>query len=63
MLPKLICWQTWLERNQRIFRDHKSDFKIVWVKIKSLLKDCAGNQLDGAALSDQDAAWSAIFDL
>lgn len=56
-LPKLICWHIWLERNQRIFNDKKSDPKITWVKIKSHLKECVGDQLDRADLSNQDAAW------
>ena len=62
-LPKIICWQIWLERNQRIFRDKKNDFKIVLVKIKSQLKDSLGDQLDGADLSEHDSKWIAMLDL
>eukprot|EP00253_Pinus_taeda_P030893 PITA_30893 len=62
-LPKLICWHIWLERNQRIFRDKKNDPKIIWEKIKSHLRDCLSDQLDGAELSDQEAVWGTYLDL
>ena len=57
ILPKLTCWQLWLERNRRIFRDQRSAHKIIWIKSKALLKECIGDQLDGAGLRDHESDW------
>lgn len=39
-LPKIICWQLWIERNKRIFRDTKQSHKVLEIKIKSHIKEC-----------------------
>jgi ribonuclease HI len=39
VLPKLICWQIWLERNNRIFQGKKHNANIVKTKILTTLKD------------------------
>lgn len=62
-LPKLICWHIWLERNQRIFKNKKSIPKLIWVKIKSHLKECMGEQLSMKDLTKQEIAWGASLDL
>lgn len=62
-LPKLICWHIWLERNQRIFKSKKRAAKLIWVKIKSHLKECMGDQLSIKDLTEQDIAWGASLDL
>eukprot|EP00253_Pinus_taeda_P029236 PITA_29236 len=56
-LPKITCWHIWLERNQRIFNDKKSDPKITWIKIRCHLKDCVGDHLDREDLSNQGTSW------
>lgn len=63
VMPKLICWHIWLERNQRIFKDKKSASKITWVKIKSHLKDCMGDQINRIDLTEQEILWGASLDL
>ena len=62
-LPKIICWQIWLERNRRIFRNKEKDVKFVGVKIKCQLKDFLGEKKDDSNLCQQDIDWGASLDL
>jgi ribonuclease HI len=39
VLPKLICWKIWLERNNRIFQEKKHNAIIVKTNILTTLKD------------------------
>ena len=39
VLPKLVCWHIWLERNCRIFQGKTQNAQVVTVKIKSILKE------------------------
>jgi ribonuclease HI/exonuclease III len=56
-LPKIICWQIWLERNKRIFRVQVQEAKLVSIKIKNQLKESLGDQLEETNLSQQDIEW------
>lgn len=40
ILPKIICWQIWLERNRRIFRNASLNQKVLEIKTKCLIKEC-----------------------
>lgn len=62
-IPKIIFWHIWLEGDHRIFNGKKSGFRIIWTKIKSHLKECLGDQLDRADLSDQDDVWGDALGL
>ena len=56
-LPKIICWQIWLERNKRIFRLQVQEVKLVSAKIKHQLKEILGIQLEVTNLSQQKIDW------
>eukprot|EP00253_Pinus_taeda_P027306 PITA_27306 len=62
-LPKIICWQVWLERNKRIFRNHEQEAKLVAVKIKSQLKENLRDIKDDLNLSQQDINWGSFLGL
>lgn len=62
-LPKIICWQIWLERNKRIFRNIEENPKAVEVKIKCQLKECLRDLKDDSSLSQQDIDWGSFLDL
>ena len=62
-MPKIVCWQIWLERNQRIFRNKRQNIKIVIVKIKCQLKESLGDQLEDSNLNQQELDWGAKMGL
>ncbi len=63
VLPKIISWQIWLERNRRIFRNTKQNHKILENKIKCQIKECLANIKDDSKLSQQDIIWGSILGL
>lgn len=63
VLPKVICWQIWLERNRRIFRNIEQNYKALEIKIKCHLKDCLIDLKDDSNLIQQDIAWGSFLDL
>jgi hypothetical protein len=62
-LPKFVCWQIWLERNRRVFRDESLNSQFIIIKIKSLWKESLGEHLLDLNLSQQDLEWGASLDL
>jgi len=63
VLPKVICWQIWLEHNRRIFRNIKQNHKVLEIKIKCHLKECLTDIKHDSNLSQQDIAWGSFLDL
>jgi len=63
ILPKIICWQVWLERNKRIIRNHEQDAKLMVVEIKCQLKECLREYKDDLSLSQYDINWCSSLDL
>eukprot|EP00253_Pinus_taeda_P017362 PITA_17362 len=62
-LPKITCWQIWLERNRRIFRSTKQNSKALEIKIKCQIKECLVDIKDDTNLNQQDIIWGSILDL
>jgi hypothetical protein len=62
-LPKFVCWQIWLERSRRVFRDESLTSQFIIIKIKSLWKESLGEHLPDLNLSQQDLEWGASLDL
>ena len=62
-LPKDCCWQIWLERNNKIFRNTQHDVKVVVAKIKFQLKEFLGGQKDASNLNQLDILWGASLNL
>jgi ribonuclease HI len=62
-LPKFVCWQIWLERNRRVFRDESLTMQFIIIKIKILWKESLGEHLSDLNLSQQDLEWGASLDL
>ena len=63
ILPKVICWQIWLEWNKRIFRNIEKNLKAIEIKIKCHLKECLIDLKYDSNLSQQDIAWGSFLDL
>lgn len=63
ILPKVISWQLWLERNRRTFKNDRQHHKIIEVKIKCQIKECLSQINDDANLTHQDNAWGSFLGL
>eukprot|EP00253_Pinus_taeda_P006464 PITA_06464 len=63
VLPKIICWQLWIERNRRIFRNKKQSHKVLETKIKCHIKECLLDIKDDSNLSQQDITWGSTLEL
>eukprot|EP00253_Pinus_taeda_P001840 PITA_01840 len=62
-LPKIICWQIWLEHNRRIFRSTNQNSKALEIKNKCQIKECLVDIKDDNNLSQQDITWGSLLDL
>lgn len=61
ILLKVICWQIWLERNRRIFRNTNQNHKALEIKIKCHIKECLTDIKDDSNLSQQDIVWGSFL--
>eukprot|EP00253_Pinus_taeda_P006650 PITA_06650 len=62
-LLKICCWQLWLERNSRVFRNIHHNAKTVAAKVKSQLKECWGDHKDNSNLNQLDRDWGSSLNL
>eukprot|EP00253_Pinus_taeda_P005523 PITA_05523 len=53
-LLKICCWQLWLERNSRIFRNLFHNARTVAIKVKTQLKECLGGHNNDSNLTQLD---------
>lgn len=63
ILPKIICWKIWLERNRRLFRGTNHNSKVIEGKVISQIKECLVDIKDDANLSPQDISWGSNIGL
>eukprot|EP00253_Pinus_taeda_P010169 PITA_10169 len=62
-LLKICCWQLWLERNSKVFRNIHHNAKTVAAKVKAQLKECWGDHKDNSNLNQLDRDWGSSLNL
>ena len=65
-IPKVICWNIWLERNRSIFRDEVSPSSKLVAKCKALIGEVAesGSSLSNSrTLNPLESSWLTNFSL
>lgn len=65
MVPAAVCWTIWLERNNRVFKDHSEPTLQVYRKAKDLIlfwaRRCKG--YDDIPIGDIHRHWERVIGL
>lgn len=66
ILPKVVCWHIWLERNSKIFQEKAHKAIVVLIKIKTMLKEILSEnvgKLIDKNLSNHEKEWAELLGL